>query len=199
MKVSKKEKNRQAILEVAGELFLSKGFGAVSMREIAEVCDIATGTLYNYFKSKGQIFIEIVIHKQFKLTTKFDENAKTYTELVASIKKQIISDVGTITEVEKSDWQSVFQILTSDADSSQYLSNLLYLDSQYLQSIKTYLESKAHLLPKNYSIDLLLEILYNSLGLLVIRYLYTDMPSSLLMEKGLEQIEFIMGQGGIKY
>ena len=57
MKVSKKEKNRQAILEVAGELFRSKGFGAVSMREIAEVCDIATGTLYNYFKSKGQIFI----------------------------------------------------------------------------------------------------------------------------------------------
>lgn len=199
MKVSKKEKNRQAILEVAGELFRSKGFGAVSMREIAEVCDIATGTLYNYFKSKGQIFIEIVIQKQFKLTTKFDENAKTYTELVASIKKQIISDVGTITEVEKSDWQSIFQILTSDADSSQYLSNLLYLDSQYLQSIKTYLESKVHLLPKNYSIDLLLEILYNNLGLLVIRYLYTDMPPSLLMEKGLEQIEFIMGQGGIKY
>ena len=199
MKVSKKEKNRQAILEVAGELFLSKGFGAVSMREIAEVCDIATGTLYNYFKSKGQIFIEIVIQKQFKLTTKFDENAKTYTELVASIKKQIIFDVGTITEVEKSDWQSIFQILTSDADSSQYLSNLLYLDSQYLQSIKTYLESKVHLLPENYPIDLLLEILYNSLGLLVIRYLYTDMPSSLLMEKGLEQIEFILGQGGVKY
>ena len=199
MKVSKKEKNRQAILEVAGELFRSKGFGAVSMREIAEVCDIATGTLYNYFKSKGQIFIEIVIQKQFKLTTKFDENAKTYTELVASIKKQIISDVGTITEVEKSDWQSIFQILTSDADSSQYLSNLLYLDSQYLQSIKTYLESNAHLLPENYPNDLLLEILYNSLGLLVIRYLYTDMPSSLLMEKGLEQIEFILGQGGVKY
>lgn len=199
MKVSKKEKNRQAILEVAGELFRSKGFGAVSMREIAEVCDIATGTLYNYFKSKGQIFIEIVIQKQFKLTTKFDENAKTYTELVASIKKQIIFDVGTITEVEKSDWQSIFQILTSDADSSQYLSNLLYLDSQYLQSIKTYLESKVHLLPENYPIDLLLEILYNSLGLLVIRYLYTDMPSSLLMEKGLEQIEFILGQGGVKY
>ena len=199
MKVSKKEKNRQAILEVAGELFRSKGFGAVSMREIAEVCDIATGTLYNYFKSKGQIFIEIVIQKQFKLTTKFDENAKTYTELVASIKKQIIFDVGTITEVEKSDWQSIFQILTSDADSSQYLSNLLYLDSQYLQSIKTYLESKVHLLPENYPIDLLLEILYNNLGLLVIRYLYTDMPSSLLMEKGLEQIEFILGQGGVKY
>lgn len=37
MKVSKKEKNRQAILEVAGELFRSKGFGAVSMREIAEI------------------------------------------------------------------------------------------------------------------------------------------------------------------
>ena len=142
MKVSKKEKNRQAILEVAGELFRSKGFGAVSMREIAEVCDIATGTLYNYFKSKGQIFIEIVIQKQFKLTTKFDENAETYTELVASIKKQIISDVGTITEVEKSDWQSIFQILTSDADSSQYLSNLLYLDSQYLQSIKTLCRSE---------------------------------------------------------
>jgi len=60
------------------------------------------------------------------------------------------------------------------------------------------LESKAYLLPENYPIDLLLEILYNSLGFLVIRYLYIDMPSSLLMEKGLEQIEFIMGQGGIK-
>jgi len=154
----------------------------------------------NIFLNKNlqstELMVTYITEEDFK---KFDENAETYAELVASIKKQIISDVGTITEVEKSDWQSIFQILTSDTDSSQYLSNLLYLDSQYLQSIKTYLESKAHLLPENYPIDLLLEILYNNLGLLVIRYLYTDMPPSLLMEKGLEQIEFIMGQGGIKY
>lgn len=43
---------RKRILEVAQELFASKGFDATTTRDIAKAAGIATGTMFNYFSSK---------------------------------------------------------------------------------------------------------------------------------------------------
>ncbi len=44
------------VLEVALELFSTQGYGATSMRQIAEACDQSTGNLYHHFASKEAIF-----------------------------------------------------------------------------------------------------------------------------------------------
>lgn len=54
------------IMEKAKELFAEKGFYPVIMDEIAEACGVAKGTVYLYFDSKADLFIEIFIaaHKE---------------------------------------------------------------------------------------------------------------------------------------
>lgn len=60
MKNSRTEIKRLAALEAAAELFLGKGYGSVSMDEIAAKAEISKRTLYNYFPAKDFLFGEVV-------------------------------------------------------------------------------------------------------------------------------------------
>lgn len=51
---------RNGILEAAERVFSRAEFGAAKMADIAAAAGLATGTLYNYFDSKEQVFHELV-------------------------------------------------------------------------------------------------------------------------------------------
>jgi AcrR family transcriptional regulator len=51
-----RDSRREAILDIAAELFLDEGFEATSMSTIAARVGGSKSTLYNYFKSKEEIF-----------------------------------------------------------------------------------------------------------------------------------------------
>ncbi len=51
---------REAILDVATEIFLSEGYACASMSTIAAKLGGSKGTLYNYFKSKEELFVAYV-------------------------------------------------------------------------------------------------------------------------------------------
>jgi AcrR family transcriptional regulator len=51
-----RDARREAILDVAAEVFLEEGFDAASMSTIAARVGGSKSTLYNYFKSKEEIF-----------------------------------------------------------------------------------------------------------------------------------------------
>ena len=51
-----RDARREAILDVAAEVFLDEGFDAASMSTIAAKVGGSKSTLYNYFKSKEEIF-----------------------------------------------------------------------------------------------------------------------------------------------
>ncbi|OHB52909.1 MAG: hypothetical protein A2Y10_19500 [Planctomycetes bacterium GWF2_41_51] len=55
-----KSKHKQEILDSAIRLFSEKGFYNVSMQEIAEKSEFGVGTLYNFFESKEQLFVELM-------------------------------------------------------------------------------------------------------------------------------------------
>ena len=55
-KGSRTVSSREAIIEAAERLFLERGFGAVSMDELAEAADVARRTLYNQFSGKEELF-----------------------------------------------------------------------------------------------------------------------------------------------
>lgn len=55
--VSRGERTRQAILESAERLFLSKGYNGTSMRQIARRAgNLAVSGIYNHFQNKEEIF-----------------------------------------------------------------------------------------------------------------------------------------------
>ena len=51
-----KKANRQAILDAASKVFARDGYEAASIRDIIRETSLASGTFYNYFKSKEEIF-----------------------------------------------------------------------------------------------------------------------------------------------
>lgn len=61
--MSLRERKRKNTLEnivlSARNLFFNRGYRETTMTEIAEASDVAVGTLYNYFRSKGEIMLAI--------------------------------------------------------------------------------------------------------------------------------------------
>lgn len=56
--ITKKE-NRQRILQAARGLFAEQGYEATAVRDIIRESGLSTGTFYNYFKTKEEIFEEL--------------------------------------------------------------------------------------------------------------------------------------------
>jgi len=50
-----KASNRQAIIDAARRVFAELGYGATTVRDIIRATDLASGTFYNYFKSKEEV------------------------------------------------------------------------------------------------------------------------------------------------
>lgn len=54
----KKQQTRQAISDVATTLFMSRGFDAVTVAEIAAAADVAVQTVFNHFRTKEDLFFD---------------------------------------------------------------------------------------------------------------------------------------------
>ncbi len=57
------QSRRREILEAAERLFAQKGFFPTTMSEIAEEAEFGTGTLYKYFKSKEDLYFNLINEK----------------------------------------------------------------------------------------------------------------------------------------
>ena len=69
--------SREAIVEAAERLFLERGFGSVTMDELAEAAGVARRTLYNQFASKEEIFREMLLKVSGQLETAFPAGIET--------------------------------------------------------------------------------------------------------------------------
>jgi TetR/AcrR family transcriptional regulator, regulator of autoinduction and epiphytic fitness len=69
--------SREAIVEAAERLFLERGFGSVSMDELAEAAGVARRTLYNQFASKEEIFREMLLRVSAQLEDAFPPGIET--------------------------------------------------------------------------------------------------------------------------
>jgi AcrR family transcriptional regulator len=65
---------RQRILETAADLFMVQGFDGVSIRQIAESCNLSKAGLYYYFKDKENLFLAVL-----------DENLGVFEELLTNL------------------------------------------------------------------------------------------------------------------
>ena len=73
--------SREAIVVAAEQLFLERGFGAVSMDELAEAAGVARRTLYNQFASKEEIFREMLARLSSQLEKAFPPGIETNGEV----------------------------------------------------------------------------------------------------------------------
>lgn len=59
--ITRGDKTRAEIIQVAHNLFLGHGYHGTSMRKIAAQADIAVGGIYNHFASKEDIFFSVLV------------------------------------------------------------------------------------------------------------------------------------------
>lgn len=58
-----RDSRRENILSIAREVFMEEGYAAASMSTIAARVGGSKGTLYNYFRSKAELFVAVIQHQ----------------------------------------------------------------------------------------------------------------------------------------
>ncbi len=82
-----KAENRAALLKAARSVFAEIGYGAAGVRDIVRRTDLASGTFYNYFKDKEEIFSAVVVDMSAELLARHQKGrvkAKTAEEFIRS-------------------------------------------------------------------------------------------------------------------
>ncbi len=74
LREEKKRRTRKAIAELATQLFVKRGYDAVTTAEIAERAQVSVPTLFNYFPTKEALV--------------FDEDGETETRLVKAVRQR---------------------------------------------------------------------------------------------------------------
>ena len=63
----RKAQNRAKLLAAAKKVFAEKGFGEATARDIVRETDLATGTFYNYFRDKDEVFRALLVEFEVRV------------------------------------------------------------------------------------------------------------------------------------
>lgn len=95
----RQKRNREALISAGHKLISEKGIDATTMSEIAEMADLGSGTVYNYFGSKDELVMAVmeqVMHRLAErieqVTKHFDEPGHVYAYGVRSVMLATIED-----------------------------------------------------------------------------------------------------------
>jgi len=126
---------RQRILEAARELFMSKGFKGVSMRDVAEIVKVTPAALYYHFpQGKEDLFIEVV--KQMfedygRAARKAVEPGHTTREKLRLLAVHIISGLG-----NNSGWPMLMRDVREYLDKARQPEIWKHYGTSYIHSIR---------------------------------------------------------------
>jgi AcrR family transcriptional regulator len=131
-----KAENRAALLKAARTVFAEMGYGAAGVRDIVRRTDLASGTFYNYFKDKSEIFEAVVREMSVELLRRhrngrakartaeefFRAHASVYLNFVAKDPEILAFGRNNVTPIrmliEKPDIQASARQLYDDASAA---------------------------------------------------------------------------------
>ena len=117
---------RRAIIAVAREVFLSGGFAATSMSEIAARLGGSKGTLYNYFRSKEELFVAFMQDSCEDLLGFMDHLPAT-AEADHSMRDDLIElGVAFLASLTREDFVAIHRLVVSEAGRFPELGRLFY-------------------------------------------------------------------------
>lgn len=94
-----RDARREAILDVARDVFLEEGYANASMSTIAARLGGSKGTLYNYFKNKEQLFAAYVVRHcawqrdaMFEISAEIDDIRAALTKVGRTYLSIVLSD-----------------------------------------------------------------------------------------------------------
>jgi len=85
----KKEERRNEILDIAEKIIAEKGVQGMTMKEVANEADVATGTLYLYFKNKNSLCAAVNARISRQMRFMVEERSASYSNACKKIKATI--------------------------------------------------------------------------------------------------------------
>ncbi|HEV2530620.1 TetR/AcrR family transcriptional regulator [Phenylobacterium sp.] len=118
-----RDTRREAILDVAQDVFLEQGFAAASMSEIAARLGGSKGTLYNYFKSKDELF-EAYVQRRCVLNLEeiygVDDDAQSVRDTLSRVARAYLH------RVLSDDNLRHFRLIIAEAERSPEFGRMFY-------------------------------------------------------------------------
>jgi len=145
-----KAENRAALLKAARSVFAEMGYGAAGVRDIVRRTDLASGTFYNYFKDKAEIFEAVVREMTIELIRRhrsgrarartaeefFRSHFATYLHFVVNDPEILAFGRANVTPIralfDKPDLQDLARALLDDVIAAMHRGALPKVDPAYL-------------------------------------------------------------------
>lgn len=199
LRETKKKNTKKAILVYAEKVFKENGYSKVKTSEIAKAVHIGEGTLFNYFSSKGQLFIEAVFRDFQKekynidIRQDIDENY-----LVHEIVDLIDFYIRKMAKVNKNLLREYFSIVFSNNNTESLVTrkSLFHMDEMIMIELKNlfYDLKKANTDIKEFDVDMVTSCIYSCVIMQFVTFTYSDDLNYIdTMETLREQIKFIVG------
>ncbi|MEA5550377.1 TetR/AcrR family transcriptional regulator [Anabaena cylindrica UHCC 0172] len=120
-KIVDHEQYRKELLGKCFDLFAEKGYGSITMRQIAQSLNVSTGTLYHYFPSKQALFEQLVeeITQQDVITALAELGGKNnLSDLMTALGNYLVKNEEYLIK-----WTYVWVNFCQHQDSKSLLSN----------------------------------------------------------------------------
>lgn len=144
------EKTRQAILKTATKLFLQKGFGETSTRNIAKQIGITQPALYHHFNDKEVLYLEVMTRLSRKIRQEINKIIRKHS---LKPEEQLLEIVHVLKKYHPlSIYDQYNQAMVLLSKSAQQKLNMIFT-MDYLEPIGDYFKQsevnlRADLLPK---------------------------------------------------
>lgn len=120
LRAVKKVRARRTILDAAHDLFVIKDYAQTTMEAVASQAEVAVGTLYNYFPTKGDLLLALIADSDEKyilagrrlVEKPNDDPVKALADIMVLATEHCVRQVG------KSIWCQVSATSLTNADSS---------------------------------------------------------------------------------
>lgn len=175
LREKKKIDRKSRIQGAAIKLFDYAGFEATTMNRIAEEANLGVGTLYNYYKSKGELLLSIIEDRTDAFLPDFDDSIKNRSgDVLAAINGFQDIYFHSFSTYSKRIWREfISNMLTKQPSMMDYISKI---DSIYLSKfaeLLTQLKSDS-LLKENTEVENVVLTLYSIMIFHVFKYILDE-------------------------
>ncbi|MBE8968933.1 TetR/AcrR family transcriptional regulator [Nostocales cyanobacterium LEGE 12452] len=123
-KIVDHEQYRKELLDKCFDLFAQKGYGSITMRQIAEGLSVSTGTLYHYFPSKQALFEQLaqeICEQDLSTALAELQGAQTLQESMEALGRYLVKNEDYFIK-----WTYIWIDFCQHKDSKEMLKNSIF-------------------------------------------------------------------------
>ena len=168
---------REKILKASREIFSLQGYENTTIEQIAEKGGIGLGTVYNYFKSKEELFVLSMADDIAEATEiNVDESNFNESNVVEIVTETILKQIRKANYINKKIWKVALPIIFSSMKSDRMpIKEVMKADYKIMDKIRDLLNQlkEKHLLDDTFDTETAVDVIFGALFFQFTVYIYT--------------------------